>query len=159
VEVFQRGARVSLVVVPQLFADGVDQSSDEVWVLGSRDGEDERWRALHLKVEELLEAWKKGAPELEFDATKSEARVLGYRVLVPAQWQGVELSIDRHQLVSQPYQRGLGGCPDCPGGMNPAVVISVTRRAPPDVAPRAVREALERALGSRVAEPEAWAVE
>lgn len=158
VEVFQRENEVAVVAVPQLFSDEGDISGDAVWVLGGVDGEERRWEQLHERIRTLLDAWR-SMPDFKVDPAHGTIEVGSYRTLVPADWVGIAVAPDRHQVMLQKVQRAAKGCSGCAGGMNPTLVLEIAHRGAPELHTNLVRVALEGALGPGVVEPEAWLIE
>ncbi|MBK7857594.1 MAG: hypothetical protein IPJ65_02990 [Archangiaceae bacterium] len=153
--VYQQGAQVAVTAVPRLWAGERDVSDEPWWVVPGSDGEQAHWERLFDGVQELLSAWRE-VPELQVEKSRGELQVLGITLHSPADWRGLEPAVDRRSAFAQRSVRGSAGCADCPGGMNPSMVFEVSRRYPAFDAPRLEHQALERALGSKLIEPDAW---
>jgi len=156
VSVFQDGSKVAVSAVPRLWSGDRDVSDEPWWVLPGSGGEEAHWDRLFTGVQDLLDAWR-NVPELAVEKSRGGVSVLGVRFTAPPDWRGLEQSVDRRTVVAQAHVRGAGGgCAECPGGMNPTIVFEVQRRYPAPDAPKLHSVALERALGPKVVEPEAW---
>jgi hypothetical protein len=132
-------------------------SEEPRWQLTGPDGEEAHWERLFDAVQGLLDAWRE-VPELSIERSRAEVSVLGIRLHAPSDWHALELTPDRHHAVAQEVVHSPG-CSECPGGLNPTLVFEIERRHPAPDAPRLERVALEHALGSKLAEPEAWSTE
>src|SRR5205085_1616124 len=130
-------------------------SEEPRWVLPGSDGEESHWERMFSTIDDLLAAWRE-VPDLHVEKTRGEISVLGVTLHAPADWRGLELSVDRRQAWAQVQARGAPGCSECPGGMNPTIVFEISRRYPAPDAPKLELTALERALGPKLTTPEAW---
>lgn len=158
VSVYQEGSRVAVTAVPRLYAGDRDVSEEPRWILSGSDGEDAHWERMFEAMQRLLDTWR-SVPELEIDRPRGEVSVLGIHLTMPQDWRALEVEPDRRQAVAQQTVHGAPGCAECPGGLNPTIVFEIERRHPAPDAPRLERTAMERALGAKLVEPEAWAVE
>ena len=111
----------------RMWADDRDVSEEARWVMAGHGSEPEHWERLFDGIQHLLLAWR-NVPELVVEKSRGEVSVLGVHFTAPADWRSLELTADRRTAVAQATLHGKPGCPECPGGLNPTLVIEVVRR-------------------------------